>query len=121
MDDLSGLVKDDWHWRHCIVVGPGSAHCWGLSPRFNDTTETYIDNLDDRSVPLANPAKVHATLDDSDATVAATSQVIYGALPSTCAASVIRHEAGKAIVNLAGGMLRSTGATSGGGGPRPRR
>lgn len=58
--------------------------------------------LDDRSVPRPKLANTDATLGkrdqmyfgNSDTTVAATFQMICGALSWPCAASVIRHDAG---------------------------
>lgn len=39
---LNSLIVHLRHWRHCIIiVGPESAECWGLNPRFDEITEKY--------------------------------------------------------------------------------
>lgn len=79
-----------------------------MNPRFDKIVEKYTNHVDGRSVPRDGPAKVYATLgecghmhfDNSDATVAAISQMMSGALCRTCAASVIRYEVGSVITNF---------------------
>lgn len=44
--EASHLVKIVQQWRHCILIGPGDAQCWGLNPRFDDIMQKYVDSFD---------------------------------------------------------------------------
>lgn len=105
---LGLLIQNLRRWRHCKLTGPGRAAYWGWNPRFDEIVEKCTDYLDDRSVLGANPAKVDLTLgarghkhfDNSDARVAATSQMIHDALRWPRAASVLQREVGRAATEL---------------------
>lgn len=70
--DLDELTKHLRCWRYCIIIGPGSARCWGLSPRFGEIMSMYMRYLDLRTAPRVDPSTVNEKLGKL-AKIAATS------------------------------------------------
>lgn len=55
------LIHNLRHWRHCLAIGLGTARCWPLTPRFDDTTEKYNNYLDCRAALwVVDPTKVYS-------------------------------------------------------------
>lgn len=53
-------------WRHCILIGPGDSRCWGHNPPFDETSQKYTCDFDDRAVPRINPTRSYSKLEKRD-------------------------------------------------------
>lgn len=105
---VDNLVSCMQQWRHCMLVGPGDSKSCGLTPRFDETIQRYIDCLDEMAPPRINRTRLYSKLakrdtmraDSSEATMFATYQMTYNVVKWLCMASVIRLELDELITTL---------------------
>lgn len=55
-EDVNMLIHNLRRWRHCLVIGLGTASCWSLNARLDDVTEKYNNYIECRAVPQSPTA-----------------------------------------------------------------